>query len=455
MRATRIEIRNIMATRELVIEPGAITRVTGGNEAGKTSVLEAIRSLFGGGHDATLLRRGETEGEIVLVIEDGTEFRKRVTAEGSRLTAKAPTGKVAQPKALLETLCDGIAFNPIRFWQGRPEQRVEALLDVLPIEISRRELKEAAPFGKFIGADVLRGPLALAQIDKASSEIYQERTVSNRLAKEKRGYADETYRTIPEEPSEDPDVAGLRKYRDELLQELATREKSAMATRQTTVAEADKDAEISQIVAGKELDRVIAEASLRFEEQKRRIQTEQFERVDAARQTYEWKMATEQTADREALGGVEKEIAAAEEVAKRNAHERTIRGMAERADDEARRIEEDATEMSRQIEALRELRIRLLSALPIPGAEVRDGEVYLDGIPFARLNLAKQVRLALDVARIRARDLPLVLVDDAEHLDATSMAAFEDAAREYGLQLVLAEVRERDPKEGVTVEIVA
>ena len=43
--------------------------------------MSGICSIIKGGHDAQLLRVGETEGEAVIVFDDGTELSKKITAQ--------------------------------------------------------------------------------------------------------------------------------------------------------------------------------------------------------------------------------------------------------------------------------------------------------------------------------------------------------------------------------------
>ena len=65
MRVAHVRISNILGIEEIEFAPGGFTEVSGGNGAGKTSVLEAIRAALRGGNDATLLRNGADRGEIV------------------------------------------------------------------------------------------------------------------------------------------------------------------------------------------------------------------------------------------------------------------------------------------------------------------------------------------------------------------------------------------------------
>lgn len=143
MRVKKITIRNVMGVEERTIEPGRVTRIQGRNASGKTSTLEAIKSVIQGGHDATLLRVGQEEGEVVLVLEDGEDeiaVRKRITAEKSDLTVTHPTmGKISAGKRWLDGLVDRLSFNPVDFLTADAKTRVHDSHGEAPTEPSDAE----------------------------------------------------------------------------------------------------------------------------------------------------------------------------------------------------------------------------------------------------------------------------------------------------------------------------
>ena len=100
MKVALIKIEQILGIEHLEIKPGLLTVISGKNETGKTSVLEAIKSVTTGGKDGTLLRQGAEKGSVVLVFDDGTEATRKVTQktdtvsvtkDGFRSTTPAPT----------------------------------------------------------------------------------------------------------------------------------------------------------------------------------------------------------------------------------------------------------------------------------------------------------------------------------------------------------------------------
>jgi hypothetical protein len=129
-------------------------------------------------------------------------------------------------------------------------------------------------------------------------------------------------------------------------------------------------------------------------------------------------------------------VAAARTRAERFASDQRSRTFIAEHREAVEALEENASRLTTTLEKLDALKAAALANLPIKGVEVRDGEVYVDDIPFDRVNRARQIRVALNVARLRAGQLGLVCVDGLESLDAETFAQFEKAAEKSGLQFV-------------------
>src|SRR3990167_7441079 len=116
LRVVRATVKNILGIEELDFEPGKVTIISGGNGSGKTSALEAIRSIVVGGHDATLLKNGEDKGETILVFNDGTKLTKTVKEDRSTLRVQTKDGgDINSPQTFMNELVDTFSWNPIEF----------------------------------------------------------------------------------------------------------------------------------------------------------------------------------------------------------------------------------------------------------------------------------------------------------------------------------------------------
>lgn len=439
-RVKKLTIRNLLAFEELEFEPGQVTLIEGANAEGKTSILEVVDAILGGGHDATLLRKGEEEGEGVLVIEDpggdfdGVEIRKRVTPERSTLDVTHPRlGKVSAAQTFVNGLHDAIAVNPVRFILS--DNRAELLLEALETEVASDDLREAigdVDPGEVPVDDLIRGVEGLPApdaIDRVHKAVYNARTGVNRVVREKETTAAQLRETIPEDVG-DVDALekelGVAESAVEELREEQTKERDLVATATATAVEdiaRKRDERVSELQAQIAAVREEAEEEIAAAKEEREAKLQQI------RQEYEPRI----TETREEAATLREKIKAAENVAR-------TRSMIEQHETTAEEHAAQSEAMTAALDRLDALRANLLDELPIDGAEITDGEIYVDGIPFDRLNSAKKAEIILGVAELRAGDLGLVCVDDLEMLDSEHFEAVVSRLRESPLQAFVTRV---------------
>lgn len=430
MKASLLRIENILGIEQIEIKLGSVTMAEGGNGVGKTSIVESLRSLFeGGSHEATLLRNGAERGEIVLVLDDGSTLRKVVKPGSSSFSFKDGDGRdVPSPVARLRSLVDTLAANPVAFLQADKKERAKVLLEALKPEIDREELELVAgslPAGLF-GFDLLAA---------AEKKVFDERTAENRTAKESAASAKQFRAGIA---GEDPEV--LKAERETLKANLSDlhsrREEAAFA------ATAAEKKEISDLEALQVEDRTELQNlrnKIRDLEEKIRIRSQSIDSAKgreaaAAKSSYQGTAA--------AVADLEGRIRLLDSKIESASRDAGLRDAAEKSERKARAAEERSKTLSADLETIAQFRKRALENLPIPGLEVRDGEVYSGGVIFDRLNTAKRIELAIEVAKIRAGELALVPIDGLEAFDAETLAEFERAAEASGVQFFATKVGE-------------
>lgn len=440
VRVAALRVRNILGIVDAEIRPGAVTLIEGRNGQGKTSLLEAFRAVLSGGNDATLLRKGADEGEIVMVLNDGVEIQKTVTADGTDLKVRHPDfGRVSKPRTFIDRLLDAFSLNPVDFLTAKADKRLDLLLEAIPLKVHPADISEAMELST---VDVDTDAHALRVLALLEKNLFEQRTGINRSARDKRTAAEEMRRALPPAAVEDSaaelqrsegEYEGFRKF-------VAERRENIAAEYQAEYGAAERDLAAAVVALTQEREDTISkireEFGARIEETKvywdRIIRTAR-EKQDAAGLELQNEIgATEQE--------LKNRIATAR--AAMDAYTRTETTRQHIADLElgASVSEGKAQELTAAIVGLDVVKSELLDRLPIKGVEIRDGEIYVDGVPFSRVNTARQVRLAFDVARLRAGSLPVMLVDGIERLDSESLAALEEVARESEVQLVLAKV---------------
>jgi recombinational DNA repair ATPase RecF len=423
VKVSLVKITNVLGLEELEFQPGAITVVSGKNGAGKTSVLEALKAVCGGG-DATLLRNGATTGEVVVVFDDETRAVATIRPD------KKPTVTVDHPafgklgKSFLADRIDGLAVNPIQFLTAPASKRAEWLLEVLPVEVTDEALQK-------LGVTDLppQSRNGLDRLALARKSAYDERTGLNRVAKEKKATATQLRESLF---VADPTGENPAKLREELDSLLAWRNEKYTKSKRAAADQLSRARDVVQV----EVDAIKVEASRKVEELNANA-AKRAEQVQGKLQVDLEGMEAEYTPRFAALAA---KLATADEQAKQQAQNERQKAICTQMAAEADAAEAESAIFSTRIEALDALKEQALSKLPIKGVEVREGDIFLDGIPFDRVNRAKQVQFVLNVAKLRAGEIPLVLVDGLECLDDETFAAFEKAAAKSGLQAICSRV---------------
>ena len=109
---------------------------------------------------------------------------------------------------------------------------------------------------------------------------------------------------------------------------------------------------------------------------------------------------------------------------------------------EAASLREASEGATQAITQLEEYKAELLSDLPLEGIEVRDGEIFSGGVPFDNLNEARQVEIAVELAKLRAGALGVVCVDGLEKLSQRTYDEFRRQVMEADLQLFVTRVQD-------------
>jgi DNA repair exonuclease SbcCD ATPase subunit len=425
----KVRISNILGIDELEFTPdGKLTEITGKNGKGKTSVLEAIKSVAGGS-DATLLRKGAEKGEVVLVLDDGTELINKVTASSSTKTMIRDGKKVPKPADAIRQLVDLLSVNPVEFLTARKQDRVKVLLEAMPIELDVEKLSRIAG----VPVKAAPGVPALDLIELVRKQVYEDRTGTNRAVKEKDSTINQMTLALPEVPegvsgNEDELRAQLeqaRTTRDAEHQRIATKLDGIRKENSDKVAtlRAEAQAQIDAINAKLQQDVDAAKAELTDWEGKaarqRELTTERF--------------TTAASPLNEALAVIK---SSRDTFAKREQAEAYIKQMQE----ELAGLQQDADRQTKALDAIDAYKVELISKLPIPGLEVVNGEVLRNGIVFDRLNTAQQVDIAIEIAKLRAGELAIACVDNFEMLDPEAFEEFRARAEESNLQLFVTRV---------------
>lgn len=433
MQISKLTIRNILGLEHLEVQPGQFNEISGPNGTGKTSVLEAIKAALKSGHDATLLRKGADNGEVVLVLDNGDQIRKRVTPSRSSFDVTQGGNKTSKPADVIKQLTDLLSINPVDFLRAPKKDRVRVLLETMPLEADIEHLQKISR----IPVDAQPGVHALDVINAVRKQVYDDRTGTNRAVTEKKATINQMNLALPDAP------AGVNGSEDEITDQLnaATAAKDAELDRIRNKLdgirkESQQKLDAIRADAQAKIDAIKEEAAQAAEEEKARLAEIEGKAGMQSQRTVA-KFNEETAPHKEALAIIR---ANRENVAKREQGLATVKKLEEELGD----LEADSAAQTKAIQDIDAYKEQLLDSLPIPGLMVKDGEIYRDDVHFDRLNTAQQVQIAVEIAKLRAGDLGLICVDGLELLDKEAFEEFKKKSIDSGLQLFVTRVSDDD-----------
>ena len=410
MRIERIEIENIRGIKELSFAPQTITHIRGRNGTGKSSVIAAIRAVFDGGKDPSLLRVGTKRGGVKILLSNGWTFDKRITPSAATLTVKDENGDtIPAPQETVNRIASAMAVDPSKILsmdtttaRGKKDF-CELLLSLIPISFSEGEMLEALN-----GCDVRMpdGKRDLDYIDRLRKTVYERRTRANLAQQEADKAADAIKAMLPKDAGEVVDVAA----RDAELSTESERLEAESIAKQRAVSES-YDRQIQQL----------------------RVKSET-ERMGIAK-TYAPLLADVRS-ERDGLRESAKLAAVAAE------SKRMYDVLCDRYAVEGKKY----TQANAALESIDKLRKSRLESLPVEGLDVTDNNPTLAGVPWQVVNTARRCEVAVQLAAMLAsNDLAFMVLDDAEHLDDETRSGIESAATSAGYQVVSAMVDSAQP----------
>jgi len=407
MKINHVRIKNLLGISALEFDAGKFVEIKGRNGTGKTSAIEALKCVFRGGHDATLLRNGEEKGEAVLELSNEESLKTMVTASSTDRyihNGKRKIGSVSDIKNLI----DSISINPVEFLTASKDKRVNILLESLPIRIDSEIIEKE--INRKIDKNIC-DLHALKAIDVIRKEIYDDRTDTNGAMKQALAGKERTLATMPaeKENSNAFDEDELIKKREDLL--LQKDEISLSIKTKLDNIKKKTEKEISELFL--EIDAIkekIAEKKEFINEQEKKGNQLLFEKCQEINDSL--------SKVNESLSLIKKDIENVQRI-------KIAKEFLLKADNDISVLMEASKKMTSNLEFLDEYKLSLLKKMLVKGLEVKENDLFFNGIPFDRVNTAKQVEIAIAIAIQRADDLPVIFVDGIERLDEKTYEEFK------------------------------
>jgi len=398
IKINKIEIENVKRVKAVKVEPtpNGLTVIGGRNAQGKTSVLDAIAWNLGG--DRYRPSHPQREGSTIppylkVVLNNGLVVERK--GKNSSLTVTDPSGQRAGQR-LLDSFVEQLAIDMPRFLNASSKEKAETLLQIIGV-------------GK-----------QLAELEQKERELYQERLAIGRIADQKKKFAaEQPY--YPDAPKELVSAADLIKRQQEILARNGENQRKRQRVQQIA-----RDLEAQQARVDM-LRQQLAEA-----EDKLQSLTSDFEIAQKSAKD----LVDESTAE------IERSIADIEEI------NRKVRANLdkEKAEDDARDYANQYSELTAEIEKVRQAKTALLkdADLPLPGLSVEDGELTYNGQKWDNMAASEQLKVATAIVRCLNPKCGFVLIDKLEQMDLDTLREFGQWLEAEGLQAIATRVSTGD-----------
>ncbi len=485
LRIVSISIADTFGTTQVNFAPGTVTRVAGRNGSGKSSILRALLYVFGGGLDPSVIRKGAERSVVSFELSNGVIVTK-ITARIKPRRGSSPTDPPRYKADLEITDSNGEVINA-------PMTYLSELSEALAVDPSvlLRIDAASAPGKRLLAAELMK----LVPISFGPEEI--NRACGIRTSDQVDFYSTDAL-ALSEAVAIETDLDGLKKMAASVTEQrrrigITRDDTSGTVNRLQMSLPEDDGVDYSAQLGSLEAESVEIERAIG--RRKLEIETEKGNAIATAREIHnaacsaadkEYAEALAKIEDKRASGmATAKASLAASKDAINNAAVDELGVLASEAEPEQRRVSSALTVVKERMSAhsraaalrdeieiqlatcrsagwkyeqltgvldrLEKLRLEKLNNLPVAGLVVEEGEAFLDGITWANVNLARRVEAVLQICTQRSGKLPLVILDDAEHLDAETRAAIETGLADAGFQVVEAIVSD-DPLKIETVD---
>ncbi len=445
MEIVNVRISNILGIEYFEFKAGKFTKISGKNGAGKTSVLEAIKAVFKKGNDATIIRKGEKTGEVVLELSDGTEIRKTFSDKSTLSVIDGNGDVVSKPDRYLQIITDMVSINPINFLYSDSKKRTDMLLDALPLKVTELELREL--IGEYYpdqvsGISLIHALEAIAKIHKA---IYDERTAENRSIKQTESTITELSASLIH-AQVDPSI-NLKEKIAELestqaaMNQMLSGYYAEYNTEKALKLESNDDYKNNEIC--KIGDTYLTKLQILNEERDRSKQVVinkyniEVEKINAE---YISKTADKKTKFDEKHDALVAQLTKFRSVYEnQTAYNKQFEYIQKLQNDlDIYRTKSEG--LTNALNLLTNKKSDMLQELPIKGLEIKEGQIYCNDILFDRLNTAQQIDISVEIAKLKAGELGFICVDGIERLDDEALKTFQEKSEKSGLQLIVTQV---------------
>jgi hypothetical protein len=481
VRLESIHLQNAGLIADLTIDltprdgsAGSVVMLRGKNGTGKTTIIRAIQTMFDGGSFPDLIGPNGDEYSVEIRFDNGDRFIRTENAKGYTLKGWNADGSVIKsPAKTLQQLASGLALDPTGLVDAPPKDKVKFLQDAMPLSFTRADLVRA-------GCGSCEGCAAGEPLDRSGKWHGSKPCTATDLRPVYdlpafTSFRDGKYSRRREVNVEAKDLHATRRHVAQALPEgdvLRTARTGSgeanTAPAEPTAREEVAHAEAALQTARRKLNDSLTEWRGDYDRLKEDIAERERAAIEEARQLFEAaceRIRNERNTERTELDvkynetvaeyrkPLDEEIehatiilgAARENLEQLNRLEGVRQSLAS-LDEKITAKDEEAVALDEQVKALDQLKIERLNSQPIPGVEIRDGEIYWRGLRFqTQVNLAQQYTLSFQVAALSIGEdaLPFFLFDKAESIVGQDRLELFEGLKEAGFTVLVADADEQ------------
>ena len=151
---TSISVRNFERIIAADVTPGTHLFIVGGkNGHGKSSLLDAVKSVLGGKRASPdeAVHFGAESSDTTIKLDNGLEIRKKIKPDGSESVSVTRSidgalAKVSSPQQLLSQLAGSLALDPFALMRMDDKAQLKVLRDLTGLDTSSFDVAEKKAF---------------------------------------------------------------------------------------------------------------------------------------------------------------------------------------------------------------------------------------------------------------------------------------------------------------------
>jgi hypothetical protein len=425
-RIARIKIRDVLGIEFADLPVGDGLVFVGRNESCKTAFLNSLQAVFDSHARTQMVRWGQDEGSVMLLLDDGSEARRNIIDGPMQppVLYRPDRTTVGSPATALRRLAPAFLVNPVQFVRMKPPEQVKLLAKVFGIQPLEGEIE--AICGTEVDLRDLRSEAdGLTKITDAHKAAYDTRHAANSELERVTAARDAERAKIP---------AGFDAHSVRSVSTRTLAQELADITQKNREIERGHDALVDlknkHAALGNEIEQCAARLeSLKADGQKLK------DRMDVGTEWLEKNRYVDPAPLTEKIRNLDVQRALL------LAHDTAVQldANVEVAQARARRLQV-------VVEQLKALKVNLVqrAAIPIEGLTLDTAGIRVQGLPLDNLSQGAQYTVALRVAAAGAKDLKFICIDGIEALSRDSRAHLLAELAVMKFQVFMTEVSDVD-----------